>query len=249
MLKVDRTTIYRMLKDGRLHGVKVGSQWRFLNSEIDILLHGAPVLPPIVKKSPMPPSANKSDGMPVTCLQVVQDVSAEMIDVGAIITDNDGVPITEMSNPCRFCDLVRSTESGKQACINSWYRLSHQPNINPKFATCHAGLQFVRARIEVNDTTTAIFVTGQFYTSTTETAVQQRHIKQLAKTHGLSVAALSDAVQEIPTPSPAEQKEIIEWLKKLANTFSVIGQERAEMIERFQRIIHISDLDNSPLAK
>ncbi len=249
MLKVDRTTIYRMLKDGRLHGVKVGSQWRFLSSEIDTLLHGSPAPPPIAESAPMPPPTNKSEGMPVTCLQVVQDVSAEMIDVGAIITDNDGLPITKMSNSCRFCDLVRSTESGRQACINSWYRLSHQPNINPKFATCHAGLQCIRARIEVNDTTTAIFVTGQFYTSTIETAVQRRHIKQLAKAHGVSVTALSDAVREIPTLPPAKQKEIVEWLKKLANTFSVIGQERAEMIERFQRIIYISDLENSPLVK
>ncbi|MGB9754636.1 helix-turn-helix domain-containing protein [Roseiflexus castenholzii] len=29
LLKLDRTTVYRMLKEGRLTGVKVGQQWRF----------------------------------------------------------------------------------------------------------------------------------------------------------------------------------------------------------------------------
>ena len=29
LLQVDRITIYRMLKDGRLEGFKVGGQWRF----------------------------------------------------------------------------------------------------------------------------------------------------------------------------------------------------------------------------
>ena len=29
MLKVDRITIYRMLQDGRIKGVKIGQQWRF----------------------------------------------------------------------------------------------------------------------------------------------------------------------------------------------------------------------------
>ena len=29
LLNVDRTTIYRMLKDGRLTGAKIGKHWRF----------------------------------------------------------------------------------------------------------------------------------------------------------------------------------------------------------------------------
>ncbi len=40
LLHVDRTTIYRMLKDGRLTGIKVGQQWRFSASEVDDLLAG-----------------------------------------------------------------------------------------------------------------------------------------------------------------------------------------------------------------
>ena len=39
ILQVDRTTIYRMLKDGRLSGVKVGQQWRFPRSEVEDLLY------------------------------------------------------------------------------------------------------------------------------------------------------------------------------------------------------------------
>src|SRR5947209_1519359 len=42
LLKVDRITVYRMLKDGRLTGVKIGHQWRFSRQEIDSLLSGAP---------------------------------------------------------------------------------------------------------------------------------------------------------------------------------------------------------------
>ena len=36
-LKVDRITIYRMLQDGRLRGVKIGQQWRFPEKEIERL--------------------------------------------------------------------------------------------------------------------------------------------------------------------------------------------------------------------
>lgn len=245
MLKVDRTTIYRMLKDGRLSGVKVGSQWRFLSSEINTLLHGAQSAPQM-----LPSQANAilhAEPSPTACLQAVQDVSAETIGIGAIITDNDGLPITTMSNACQFCTLIRSSDSGRQACMDSWYDLSHQPHINPKFTTCHAGLHCTRARIEVNNVTTSIFIAGQFYTTMPETAVQQQHVKQLAKKHKLNANALTNAIQDIPILSPAKQENLMAWLEKLADTFSVIGQERAEMIERFRRIIRINDFENSEL--
>jgi excisionase family DNA binding protein len=38
LLRVDRITIYRMLKDGRLRGFKVGGQWRLSRGEIEIWL-------------------------------------------------------------------------------------------------------------------------------------------------------------------------------------------------------------------
>ena len=41
LLHVDRTTIYRMLKDGRLTGIKVGQHWRFSEQEVDDLVSGA----------------------------------------------------------------------------------------------------------------------------------------------------------------------------------------------------------------
>ena len=38
LLKVDRITVYRMLQDGRLKGIKIGHQWRFNASELEHLL-------------------------------------------------------------------------------------------------------------------------------------------------------------------------------------------------------------------
>ncbi len=40
ILKVDRITVYRMLNDGRLKGVKIGQQWRFPAREVERLLSG-----------------------------------------------------------------------------------------------------------------------------------------------------------------------------------------------------------------
>lgn len=245
-LMIDRTTVYRMLKDGRLHGVKVGSQWRFQATEINTLLNGSAVTDEQAHQVRSLPYTGPAS---VACLQAVQDVSAETVGVAAIITDYDGQPISSISNSCAFCNLILSTASGQQACKNTWHALSQQTAVNPEFTTCHAGLQCARAPIEVNDVTTSIVVAGQFYTTMPETAVQQQYIKNLADTHGLSAAALTKSIRDVPIFSPAKQENLINWLQKLANTFSVIEQERAEMFKRFQNIINISNVANSPLIK
>lgn len=244
-LMIDRTTIYRMLKDGRLHGVKVGSQWRFHATEINAVLDGSAIADDQAHQIKV---LHHTEPSSMACVQAVQDVSAETIGVGAIITDYDGLPISTISNSCEFCNLIRSTDSGQQACINSWYALSQQTAVKPEFTTCHAGLQCARAQIAVNDVTTSIAVAGQFYTAMPETAVQQQYIKNLAETHGLSATALTKSIRDVPIFSPAKQETLINWLQKIAATFSIIGQERAEMIKRFQDIINISNVANSPLT-
>lgn len=235
-LQVDRTTIYRMLKDGRLQGVKVGQQWRFPRLEVEALLSGTPV----------PPSREtprlSHDVLPIHCLQAVQDVSAETVEVGAIITDDAGNPLTQISNSCRFCDLILSTESGQQACINSWRKLANQHEKLPQFFTCHAGFQYARARIEVDGVVAAMFIAGQFFTESPEPAKRKAEIQTLARQHGLDETELAAADRERHVLSTSKQAKISQWLEKLARTFTIISLERAEMLDRLQRIADLSGL-------
>ena len=237
ILQVDRTTIYRMLKDGRLAGVKVGQQWRFPRSEVDALLSGTP-LPKEPAQPSRPPITR--DALPISCLQSVQDVSAETMEVGAVTTDLDGQPLTEISNSGHFCNLIRSTKSGSQACINSWRKLASQHESAPRFVTCHAGLHYARARIELDDTPYSMLVTGQFYIAAPDPHEVKQRVAKLAQLHGLEEAGLARAAAELPVLSPKKQEKITHWLEKLAETFSLIGRERADMLDRLRRIASMS---------
>ena len=44
LLKVDRITVYRMVQDGRLKGIKIGQQWRFPLSEVEHLTGISPAV-------------------------------------------------------------------------------------------------------------------------------------------------------------------------------------------------------------
>jgi excisionase family DNA binding protein len=181
LLKIDRTTVYRMLKDGRLTGIKIGEQWRFSRKEVTGLLVGSPSEPTAPASSRTPPVS----ALPIHCIQRIQNVVADVAGISMITVAPSGEPLSEMSNCSRFCQLIQSRESGRRACIAVWAKLAQQPESAPQFATCHAGLQSARSWIELDDQLEAMLVAGQFYTGPPAAAEESEHIRRLAETHGL----------------------------------------------------------------
>src|SRR5450756_109695 len=90
-LRVDRTTIYRMVEDGRLPAIRVGKQWRFQEDEIARWLQArgstfpAPIgngMTPTASAALVPVSvstaaagtpapAHLSEILPLTCVQLI----------------------------------------------------------------------------------------------------------------------------------------------------------------------------------
>jgi excisionase family DNA binding protein len=214
LLQIDRTTIYRMLKDGRLTGVKVGKQWRFKRQEVEALLSRAP----FVESDRGPESASPPPPIkiiPLACLQVIQNVFAESTGVGAVIITLNGELLTKLSNCCRFCDLIMTTESGRRGCIDWWRRLASQPEDQPQFTTCNAGLQYARARIKVDSHFEGMLIAGQFYAEPPETDEEQARIQQLAKKHGLDAQILAEAAQELPVFDEHQRAQLGVWMDNI----------------------------------
>jgi excisionase family DNA binding protein len=237
LLKIDRTTSYRMLKDGRLTGVKVGKQWRFARQELDALLSGADGADEV-------PAPRPTDVLPLHCVQPIQDVFAEVAGIGAVTTAPNGEPLTQLSNGCRFCTLMLSSASGRQACMRSWRQLAAQSDRRPAFVACHAGLQYARARIEVNGELIALLIAGQFYADAPDPDETLGRIERLAATHGIDAHALAEAALDIPTLDQRMRAKISTWLERVASTFETIGHERNELMGRLRRIAAMSTLDS-----
>ncbi len=235
LLQIDRTTVYRMLNDGRLTGVKIGGQWRFSRKEVEALISGQ--RPAEQKAAGITP-----DILPVHCLQAIQRVFAEVASVGAITAAPDGRPLTEMSNACKFCQLIVASPSGREACIASWRRLAEQPDDRPEFMSCHAGLQYARARIEVGGTLVGLLVAGQFYAKAPSAREELGRIARLAKEHDLDGAELADAARGLPVLDERMRERIADWLQEVAHTFEEVGRERAELMGRLRRIAEITTL-------
>ena len=100
-LSVDRITVYRMLQDGRLRGVKVGGQWRFDPAELERIT-AAPV-------------TEATFNFPVHCAQTIQALLSGVGEMSAVMVDNAGQPVTQgTGGQCVF------PGTDKAACKPSW---------------------------------------------------------------------------------------------------------------------------------
>ena len=237
LFQVDRITIYRMVKDGRLNGFKVGKQWRFPRSQVQEIISGPPEPAPERNVSYTP-----AEVLPVHCINVIQDVFADMTDVGSLTTDIEGEPLTKISNSCEFCNLVLASPSGRAACQASWRKLAQTPEGGPEFFRCHAGLQYARGRIELEGALTAIQVAGQFLIDPPDDTWEDR-VAGLATAHQIDPGKLAAAGEEIRVKDAATQEQIGNWLEKVADTFEIIAHERADLIDRLNSIAAISSLN------
>lgn len=234
LLNVDRTTIYRMLKDGRLTGIKVGQHWRFSSREVNELLSSG-MERTIGAESPLPANI-----LPLHCMQPVQDVFAEIAEVGAVTTDKVGNPLTRISNPCDFCKLIMGSDEGHQSCAESWRRLVEQKDSAPEFTSCHAGLQYARARIEVGNELIAILVAGQFYLQAPNPQEETARLQALSRKYHIDEDLLRQASNQIPVLDQRKIPQISGWLERVAHTFEQISSERADFMVRLRQIAEMS---------
>jgi excisionase family DNA binding protein len=242
LLKVDRITVYRMLNDGRLKGLKIGNQWRFPQSEIDRLMGEEREL-----EEPQPNDEVLTD-FPKDCVERVVSIFAGIIGIGATTVTLRGDPLTEPTYANPFCKLMQSSPSGRQACQASWRKIALRTTGMPPFQVCHAGLCYQRAIINLNDQPAAWLVAGQFYINPPDRGHEKEHLTQLANKHNIPLSQLTEAAWKIPVLKKYQQEQVQEWTPKVADTIHSILCERSDLMSRLQRIAELSSV-HSTLSK
>ncbi|MCX8024790.1 MAG: PocR ligand-binding domain-containing protein [Thermanaerothrix sp.] len=232
LLKVDRITIYRMLQDGRLKGVKIGQQWRFPRSEVERLLG---------RTAPEPPSqaVDLAAGFPTHCVQTIQDLYAEVSGLSAVVLDPEGNPLTEISHPCALCRLLWQNEQARADCQDSWQQMVREVFPRGGVATCHAGLDYILTPIEDEGQIVAWFVCGPcFWQEQPADALGER----LAQRYNLPAAKLHTAIREIRLIEPAQRQRVAAWPLAAARAVQSILHERLSFIERLQQIASLTQI-------
>ena len=235
ILKVERITIYRMLQDGRLNGIKIGQQWRFPFREIERLL-GNKVVPGTMSSSDNIPN------FPTHCVQTIQDLFSSVAQISAVVLDMQGGMLTRMSRPCHLYTLLASTAHGLQASRSSFMSFAKE-NLNGKtFFTCFAGLQYIGAPIYDKGIQTGVFLVGHFYWQTPDLNEERLRLSRLATTCGLNIDHLQLAAREIMVIEPQQHAIVENWPYQASLAVQSILQERVTFVERFRQIASLTNV-------
>ena len=164
LLHVDRSTVYRMAEDGRLSAIKIGRQWRFPAADIQALLDGSAPLGTASVAEILParrvdePAVRSS--LDVDLAAAVTQVAADLLGVMMVVTDMDGVPITEVSNPCPWFAERLDDPTLLETCTQEWQQLADDPRFEPTLHTGQHGFECARAFIRSGSSLVGMVLAG-----------------------------------------------------------------------------------------
>jgi excisionase family DNA binding protein len=235
ILTVDRITVYRMLQDGRLKGVKIGQQWRFPRREFERMLES---------ETPNETAAQPvmDPGFPTHCVQTIQDLYSDVSQIGAVMVDQNGEALTQVSHACTFCQAMLASSSGREACEASWQTFAKNSAGVGKYFTCHAGLQYIGSPVIEKGQRVGLFLTGQFYWQAPDSREEGERIRRLAAAHHLPLEKFQQAAHEILTIDPAQQTLVETWPTAAARAVQSILNERSGFVERLQQIANLTQI-------
>jgi excisionase family DNA binding protein len=235
ILKVDRITIYRMLNDGRLKGTKIGQQWRFSRAEVEGLLNGDRL---VIANS----KTADDTGLPVHCLQAIQDLFATVSQYSAVLISPQGDLITEISNPCRFCELFHKNPVASEACQASRVGFIQQAENGHTRFTCHSGMNYVGTQVIVGDEFIGLFLVGGFGIDPGDPGEKASLLDELGTRFGISNSLLSAAYEQMPILLADQQNQLGNWSTSAANAFESILRERLGFAMRLKKIADLTQI-------
>ena len=230
LFKIDRITVYRMLQDGRLKGIKIGNQWRFSESEIKRLLSGVS----------LPEEVNSESIFPTHCVQTIQDLYSSVTRFNAFVIDPNGELVTKKSRETTFCKLIQLSSSGSLACSESWKDFFESSKGGKTDFVCHAGLNYVGAPIVSQKSIQGLFISGPFFFEHPHPQELEQRSQQLAEVHNLAPSELYAALQQVPVLSHEQRENLSDQPAAAAKAIESILTERSVFMNRLQQIANLT---------
>jgi PAS domain S-box-containing protein len=177
-----------------------------------------------------------SDLMDLHALQQLQDTFAEACGLASIITDVDGNPITQPSNFCELCKMIRGTADGRAACHAADRAMGERTRAEQQ-AVCGpcdcSGLMDGSAPILVAGQHIANWLIGQVDTG----GVTPERLERLADTTGYDLDELRAAYERSPHRMSPEQFDatlrlLSSFAAQLSNMASANLQQARDIVAR-----------------
>lgn len=234
LVRLNRVTIYRLIRDGELPAVKIGGQWRFPRTAIESWLGGQASVH--VPEPPAEPLPSQADLLSTLDLEHMVTAFKEATGLAICIADADGQPTMTCSVCHPFCRTVRSTTQGEQACAASWSRLTQ---VEGALLTCHAGLGYLVTPVEVAGQRLAFAVVGPFVSDETHMEQVRRMLPETAQRSDLAPEELLEHLHTIRRLPQAEAGALARLLGTVVGAMMQIVCEWNAADQRLKQIAQL----------
>lgn len=237
ILKVDRITIYRMLQDGRLKGMKIGQQWRFSQDEVQRLLGGNEPGSPALPQMPLADSS-----FPTHCVQTIQNLFSEISNLPGFTVDLNGELLTEISKPSSMMLQMVGTLQGREMCRDTWKQIVNESATRNGVMQTREGFYFAAAPVFDVDAHIGAFISGQFYAYKPDPYEEADRVADMAKKYKLDAAVLQEESKRIPVIPVERHAEVTAWVLAASHAIQSILKERTGFLLRLQQIADLTQL-------
>ena len=232
LIKVDKSTIYRMAEDGRLPAVKIGRQWRFPEVAVREMLGQFAV--------PEPAEASRTlrEALDPVVTQAIAELAAEIFGAMVVVTGMDGRPITEVANPCGFFTEVSAKPGVIPRCVDTWAHYGDVPDLEPVFQGSLFGFLCARSFVRVGNELMGMVIVGGVAPSTwPPTEVQ---IAAISASLGVEPAVAAGHIEEVFHLAAAEQDRVLDLLPRFAVVLSHMAANAGQLIGRLDAIASLA---------
>lgn len=241
LLNVDRTTVYRMAKSGKLPAVRVGNQWRFPRKALEAWLARQGIFDVTPVKRPTPVAAQYPYALfPQDCLQYVLDTFAEMLGVMLLLVDMEGRFITRPSNPCGLYTVLGAYPRVHERCIEQWMFMARQPALQPEYMVSPLGFLCARALVQTEGEPVGMVIAAGI--APDMWPPDDGTVSQIAAELGVPADVYRQHVHAVYTLSREEKQRVLHFLQRIADVVSHIVAERRGLLERLQKIQELARL-------
>jgi excisionase family DNA binding protein len=237
LIKVDRSTIYRMAEDGRIPAVKVGRQWRFPEDRIREWLSERG------ESSAATASAAPGDlrsVLPVESIQAMAELLGDVLGTMVIITDMEGRPLTGVANPCGLFDAVRHVPGVMDKCMEGWQELGSDLRLDPAWTQTHLGFLCARSLIRLGDELKGMVIAGGV--ARDDWPPPPAELKAIAAELDVPADLLRDHAGEVYFLSAEDRDRTAALLPRIGGLISRMAKERGTLMSRLDAIATLAGM-------
>jgi excisionase family DNA binding protein len=220
LIRVDKSTIYRMADAGRLPAIKVGRQWRFPKEAIMAWL-GAQTPADV---GAMRAAPGLAELVPSSIAQGLVDLAADAMGLMVVITDMEGQPLTGVTNPCGLFAAVAQQPGVLSRCVDTWAHYGAVPDLVPRFGPSDFGFLCARAFVRRDTELLGMVIAGGV--APADWPPKDEEISSMAATFGIPFDTVAAHIDEVYRLTQEERVHVLTLLPRIGVLISELARQR-----------------------